>query len=730
MTVISLPAPIARRWRPYALSAICVLAALLYGWSFWTWGWGNTYYSAAVKSMSTSVTTFLFGSFDPAGVFTVDKPPMALWPQVFSTWIFGYHGWALLLPQAVEGVAAVFLLHRTVRRWAGDGAGLIAALVLALTPVTVAINRDNNPDTLLVLFLVAAAYALTRALEAGIAPRRATGWLMLAAFLIGCGFTTKMLAAWVCLPAFLLAYLFGTSAPWRRRIGDLAAAGGVLLAGSLWWVALVDLWPGEKPYIGGSTDGTALDLVLGYNGLGRILGGGLGGGFGGGGPGGLPQLPGGGELPDMPGGFPFPGSNGEPPTSYAGSPAPYGDFPMPSGGIGGLFGGPAGPARMFDDAVGDQVSWLLPLALLIILAVAVLAVLARRRGTAIVPAVRGGWLLWSGWLLVNAVVFSFASGIFHSYYTTMLAPAMAALIGAGTVWLARRREGALAGAGAVAVTAAWAWVLISRDPSWNGWLRYAVPAAAVAAIAFLLLVTRRGRPGPAVAAAVLIPSLLAPATWSLAYAFGPPETNPTNPTAGPRGAFGGMPFAAGRDGSGGMPGAGRQDGSNGPPGSGRQDGPGGWMPGFGSGGPMGGGPMGGGSELSAEQRKILDYAVAHSGGARIKLAVNSPAMATAAYIMNSDATVIGMGGFIGSDPAPTAEQLDRWVKAGELRYVLNGSGLERMMAGQGSGASRTTWITSTCKAVPASEYGGTEQQSDTADRSPFGGVQTLYRCGS
>ncbi|SEG99927.1 4-amino-4-deoxy-L-arabinose transferase [Nonomuraea solani] len=675
MTVISLRAAAPRR---YALTAICLLAAVLYGWSWWTWGWGNTYYSAAVKSMSASVTTFLFGSFDPAGVVTVDKPPMAMWPQVVSTWIFGYHGWSLLLPQIIEGVAAVFLLHRAVRRWAGEGAGLIAALVLALTPVTVAINRDNNPDTLLVLLLVAAAYALTRALRGGIAPRRATGWLMLAAFLIGCGFTTKMLAAWVCLPAFLLAYLFGTAAPWRRRIGDLAAAGGVLLAGSLWWVVLVDLWPGEKPYIGGSTDGSALDLVLGYNGLGRIFGGGGpggigpgGGGPGGGGPGGMPSMP--------PGGF-------QPP-----------DTPMPRGGFGG-FGGSSGPLRMFNEVVGGQISWLLPLALLIVVAAVVFAAKARRRG---VPAVRGGWLLWGGWLLVNAVVFSFASGIFHSYYTTMLAPALAALVGAGVVWLARHSRGAVAAAGAVAVTAVWAWVLISRDTSWNGWLRYAVLAAAVAAIAFLLLTGLRGaRTGPAVAAAVLIPSLLAPATWSIAYAFGPPDANGTNPAAGPRTTFGG-----------GMPGA--RPGRGGPMG----------------GGPTGG-PMGGGAELSAGQRRILDYAVAHSGGARIKLAINTAAMGAAAYIMNSDETVIGMGGFMGSDPAPTAEQLDRWVKAGELRYVLSGDGPERMMGGgQGAAQARTTWIARACEEVPAAEYGGTEQ-SDTSDRSPFGGAQKLYRCGS
>ncbi|MEV0613499.1 glycosyltransferase family 39 protein [Nonomuraea sp. NPDC050404] len=696
MTVISLRAATPRR---YALTAICLLAAVLYGWSWWTWGWGNTYYSAAVKSMSASLTTFLFGSFDPAGVFTVDKPPMALWPQVFSTWIFGYHGWALLLPQIIEGVAAVFLLHRAVRRWAGEGAGLIAALVLALTPVTVAINRDNNPDTLLVLMLVAAAYALTRALRTGIAARRATGWLMLAAFLIGCGFTTKMLAAWVCLPAFLLAYSFGTSAPWRRRIGDLAAAGGVLLVSSLWWVALVDLWPGDKPYIGGSTDGTALDLVLGYNGLGRIFGGGFGGGPGGGGPGGDGpggQMPGGGGMPEMPpGGFQFPGSSGQP--------VPYGgDIPMPrGGGGGGGFGGSSGPLRMFNEVIGGQISWLLPLALLIVVAAVAFAVTARRRGAVIVPADRGGWLLWGGWLLVNAVVFSFASGIFHSYYTTMLAPAMAALIGAGTMWLTRHPRGAVAAMGAVAVTAVWAWVLISRDMSWNGWLRYAVLATAVAAIAFLLIRLRGTRTGPAVAAAVLIPALLAPATWSIAYAFGPADANSVNPTAGPPTTFGG----------GGMPPMDRRNTSGPRPGR--------------------GGPMGGGAELTADQRRILDYAVANSGGARIKLAVNAPAMGTSAYIMSSDETVIGMGGFMGSDPAPTAGQLDRWVKAGELRYVLSGSGQDRMMGGgRGTSQARTTWIDRTCTAVPAAEYGGTEQSGDTtSDRSPFGGAQTLYRCG-
>ncbi|WP_211294315.1 ArnT family glycosyltransferase, partial [Lentzea kentuckyensis] len=149
------------RWPAWALVAICVLAGALYVWAIGAGQVGNSYYAAAAKSMSTSFTNFLFGSFDPYGVVTVDKPPMSLWPQAIAVWIFGFHGWAVLLPQVIEGVAAVFLLHRTVRLWSDEKVALLAALILALTPITVAINRDNNPDTLLVLLLVAAAYAFT-----------------------------------------------------------------------------------------------------------------------------------------------------------------------------------------------------------------------------------------------------------------------------------------------------------------------------------------------------------------------------------------------------------------------------------------------------------------------------------------------------------------------------------------------------------------------------------------
>ncbi|WP_207918927.1 ArnT family glycosyltransferase [Saccharopolyspora karakumensis] len=269
-------------WRRLALVGTCALAAVLYLWGIGS-SWGNGYYSAAVKSMSTSFEAFFFGSFDAAGVVTVDKPPMALWLQVLSVKVFGFNQFAVLFPQVVCGVAAVFLLHRTVRRWAGENAALIASLVLALSPITVLINRDNNPDTLLVLLVVAAACAMTRAVSG----RRSTSWIALAAFLVGCGFMTKMLQAWMVLPAFVVAYLVGSRNGWGRKALDLGVAAAVLMVSSFWWVVATELWPSPKPYIGGSTDGSAWDLIFGYNGFGRILGNTAGNG--GGGPGRTPR---------------------------------------------------------------------------------------------------------------------------------------------------------------------------------------------------------------------------------------------------------------------------------------------------------------------------------------------------------------------------------------------------------------------------------------------------------
>ena len=696
---------------PVVLGVICVVGAVLYGWGIGGEGWGNPYYSAAVKSMSASLTNFVFGSFDPLGVVTVDKPPMAFWPMVASAAVFGYHGWSLLLPQVIEGVAAVFLLHRTVRLWAGERVALLAALVFALTPVTVAINRDTNPDTLMVLLLVAAAYAFTRSVQRPLAPGRATRWLLLAAVFLGLSFVTKMLQPWIVVPAFALAYLVGSPAPARRRVLDLLGAGAALLAGSLWWVALVSAWPGPKPYIGGSTDGSELNLVIGYNGLGRIFGrevgrklvGGAGGPGGAGGGGG-------------PGGAPFSGGRG---------------------GRGG-FGGGSGITRLFREQMGGQISWLLPLCLVVLVAVAIAGIRRMRSGSRGAPAAdsarRAGWFLWGGWLLLVGLLLSYAQGISHSYYTTEMAPAVAAVTAAGVaaMWRHYRRPGGyhwLLFPAAVALTALWAWVQVSRDTSWNGWLRYAVVAVGIVAVV-MLMAGRLASTGVARVAGVLgvVALLLAPAVWSSAAALA--SNGGAMAQAGPPGSgfgFGGGRFdragfdRAGFDQAGfdqaGLDQAGLDRAGGGPPAR--------FL-----------GAMAG--ALTADQRRILAYAQTNSGRRPITLAVEGGAMAAEAYLIHSDAVIVGMGGFSGQDPAPTVATLAQWVEQGQLRFVLvSGRGFggralgDRGRPGGGSrggvSAQRTQWVQQHCAVVNSSSYGGSAPAESTA-AGPFDRADALYDC--
>ncbi|ANZ38079.1 hypothetical protein BBK82_20450 [Lentzea guizhouensis] len=658
------------RWPAWALAAICVAAGALYVWQIGAGQVGNSYYAAAAKSMSTSFTNFLFGSFDPAGVVTVDKPPMALWPQAVSVWLFGFHGWAVLLPQVVEGVAAVFLLHRTVRRWADEKVALLAALIFTLTPITVAINRDNNPDTLLVLMLVAAAYAFTRSVQAA-ESRVRTKWLLWCAFFIGCGFLTKMLQAWIVVPGFALAYLVASNSPLKRRIADLAAAAGVLVVSSFWWVALHAFWPGSKPYIGGSADGGAWDLIIGYNGLGRVFGG-------------SGNRGGGGER-----------MIGQPPAGM--------EVSGPGGGA--MFGGQAGATRMFDSAVGGQISWLLPLSLLVLVVMTAGGVLRRRAKVPGDAAERAGWFMWGSWLLVTMVVFSFAQGIFHPYYTTMLAPAVAAISAAGLVmfWRARSFVRFLLPV-SVAVTAAWAFLVVSRDTSWHGWARWAVVVVAAVAVVVLLLGLRRAG---LVAAVVAV--LLVPAVWSTATAA-TASGNGVMPAAGPADGGGGMFF---RDGQapGRTPGQTPPNGRQAPDGQQAPDGTQQAPNGRANRGQQMGGPGFGGRELTDEQRKILDYAKKNSGGAGITLAVAGSAQMASPFIMGSDEVVIGMGGFSGSDNAPSVGQLQAWVSEGELKFVLGNAGGTGMRGPGGTDNGRQEWITQHCTAVDPALYDGSSTQT-------------------
>jgi 4-amino-4-deoxy-L-arabinose transferase-like glycosyltransferase len=486
--------------RPHPeLVALLALAAVLDLWALDRNGLANTYYSAAVRSMTSSWHAFLFGSFDAAGVMTVDKPPLALWVQAASARVFGPSSWSLLVPQALMGAATVALVYDLTRRRFGRAAGFVAGLVLALTPITVAISRHNNPDALLVLCITSAVWALVRGLEDG-----RTRWLVVSGVCVGLGFEAKMGAALLVVPGLAAAWLWVAPRGRLAALRQLAAGGASMVVAGLAWPVFVWLTPAaDRPWISGTSDNSIWSLIFGYNGLGRLAGqsGGPAGGAGG-----------------------------------------------PGGAGNGLFGGQTGAGRLLNDALGGQAGWLLGFA-----AVAGLAVLAAsrlRRADA-----RTGWLVAvGGAFAVTAVAFSQAEGIFHPYYVSALAPFTAALVGAGVATLAaggiatRLLAPAAVLAGVVAEV-----VILHHGAGSLAWLP-PVLVAAGAGTAFVLAASgdralRRG--ALAVAMAAL---LVAPATWSvqtLGHA-----TNGTFPAGGPATAQAAGPGGpAGRMGPGGATGA-------------------------------------------------------------------------------------------------------------------------------------------------------------------------------
>jgi 4-amino-4-deoxy-L-arabinose transferase-like glycosyltransferase len=464
-----------------ALAGVLVATAVLYLWGLGASGWANSFYSAASQAGSASWKAFLFGSSDAANSITVDKAPLAIWPMALSVRFFGLSSWSILVPQALEGVGAVWLLYATVRRTTRSaGAALVAGAVMALTPVAVLMFRFNNPDAMLCLLLVAAAYATTRALEDD---ARAGRWLASAGMLVGLAFLAKMLQAFLVIPPLVLVYAVFAQASWRRRLLHLLAAAGGLAVAAGWWLAIVMLWPAaSRPYVGGSQHNSILELTFGYNGLGRldgsetgsVGGGGFGGGFGGG------------------GGW-----------------------------------GATGLLRMFNSEVGTQVAWLLPAAL--VLGVAGVW-FARGRRT-----VQAGLTLWLGWLLVTAATFSLMAGIFHPYYTVALAPAIGALVGIGG-WVLWQHRTSLVATGVlgltVALTTGLASELLARDGSWHPWLKYVV--ATVGFASALIVVGVRHLPrrvAATVALAAVLSGMTAPAAYSLETAATPHSGS--IPSAGP-----------------------------------------------------------------------------------------------------------------------------------------------------------------------------------------------------
>ena len=633
-------------WVRPGVIALLTLTAALYLWNLGESGWANSFYSAAVQAGTQSWKAFFFGSFDSSNLITVDKPPASLWVMEISARIFGVNSWSILVPQALEGVASVGVLYLAVRRAWNPAAGLIAGAVLALTPIATLMFRFNNPDALLVLLLVLAAYAMMRAIE-----KVSTGWLILAATFVGFAFLTKMMQAFVIVPVFALVYLIVSDTPLRRRIWQLLLAGVALVLASGWWVLIVTLIPNsDRPYIGGSQKNSIMELILGYNGLGRLTG------------------------------------------SETGSITPGG-----GGGAGGAgMWGETGWSRMFSSEYGGQIAWLIPAAL-----IAFGAALWFTRRAPRTDITRAAVLLWGGWLIITGLTFSFAAGIIHPYYSVALAPAIGALVGIGSVMLWQHRDQASARvtlADAMAVTAGWAFVMLGRSTDWMPWLRMLVLVGGIAAAIALLFVTLLPRRAAlVVAGAGLVVALAAPTAYSLNTA----ATSHTGslPTAGPfvavgrgmgggPGGFAGGPQARlghGQLGQGqiGQGQIGAPPGFGAPPGLGAQ-GQGALPPGtgglgtggLGTGGPQGaaGGGAGGGLLDASMPSSELTVLLSADASSYTWVAAAVGSQSAAGYQLATGEPVMSLGGFNGSDPAPTLAEFQTYVSNLHVHYFISGGG--------------------------------------------------------
>ncbi|WP_330348993.1 glycosyltransferase family 39 protein [Streptomyces sp. NBC_00582] len=666
------------RWVRPAFLGLLLATLLLYLYNLSASGYANSFYSAAVQAGSQSWKAFFFGSLDAGNAITVDKPPASLWPMALSVRIFGLNSWAILAPEVLMGVGTVAVVYASVRRRFSAAAGLIAGAVLALTPVAALMFRFNNPDAMLALLMAVACYFTARAVEDG-----RTKWLVWAGVAIGFAFLAKTLQAFLILPPLAIVYAVCAPVSVKKRFGQLALATGALIASGGWWVAIVELWPASsRPYIGGSQNNSFLELTFGYNGLGRL--------------------------------------NGEETGSVGGG-----------GGNSGGQWGETGWDRMFNSEIGGQISWLLPAALILLVAGLVATRTLRRTS-----ATRGLFLVWGGSLLITMVVFSYMAGIFHQYYTVALAPYMAAVIGMGAGLLWEKRSELWASitlAASVVAAASWSYVLLNRTSDYLPWLKWLVLIGGLAAALGLVFAGRINRQLALAAASVgLVASLAGPT----AYTISTLQTGHTGSivTAGPAGAsmMGGGPGGGGGRGGfgGGMPGRqgqnqqGQQNGNgtsqngNGFPGGGfpgggqnqqngngntqnqgqnQQGGPGGQT---GDGGGMGGGGgVGGllnGASVSDEAKKLLET----DSGTYTWVAAAIGAQNAASYQLSTGEAVMAIGGFNGTDPSPTLAQFKEYVADGKIHYFIS-SGTGGGMGGSSSGTSSqiTSWVEANFKKV-------------------------------
>ncbi|GAB2635795.1 ArnT family glycosyltransferase [Kribbella swartbergensis] len=607
---------------------LLILTAVAYLWGLSKNGYANEYYAAAVQAGSTSWKAWFFGSLDASSFITVDKTPAALWVMGLSGRIFGFNTWSMLVPEALMGVASVGFVYVSVRRWFSANAALLAGAILALTPVAVLMFRFNNPDALLVLLLCAGAWAVTRAIDSD---RHAARWMILAGALVGFGFLTKMLQAFLILPAFGLAYLVAGKPAVGRRIVHSVLALVSLIVSAGWWIAIVQLMPASaRPYIGGSQNNSILELTLGYNGLGRLNGnetGSVGGGAGGAG-----------------------------------------------------WGGATGLQRLFGGEFASQIAWLLPAALLATLVLVVAAGKAPRT-----DRTRAFAVLWGGWLVVTGLTFSYMRGIIHSYYMIALAPAIGALIGAAMSVLWRRRSEWLPRAtlaGGALLTGGWGFALLNETPSWHPWLRWVVLLTGVLGAGLVMILpdlklsrTTARRAGVFAGVLLAVSALAGPTAYSVntistAHAGALPSAGPS--TGG---------------GAGGVPGGGMGRIARPPGGDGAATRGNGTTAGRGMGNGGVGGFLGGGGTSGVSNELI----------ALLRNGANGYTWAAAAITANGAAplqiasgeAIMAIGGFNGTDPAPSLAEFQKLVAQGKIHYFVGGGGF----GGRGGTSNEiATWV--------------------------------------
>ncbi|MFI6999272.1 ArnT family glycosyltransferase [Nocardia sp. NPDC050175] len=633
-----------------ALVVLLVGTAVLYLWNITSNGMGNQFYAGAAQAGSKNWEALLFGAVDPENFITVDKPPVSQWVMGLSGQIFGFSSASMLIPEALMAVAAVALLYGAVTRISGRTAGLLAGACLALTPVAALMFRFNNPDAVMVLLMMAGAYCTVRALQRG-----STLWITLAGVALGFAFLAKMLEGLMVLPALGLAYLIAAPNPIRTRLLQLVAAAVALIVSSGWYVLVTLLWPASsRPYIAGSTDNNFMNLVLGYNGFARVLGRNHGQGRGGPGPtpGRNPVVPGQGPGAAPGSNSVVPGQNPLDPGQVPG--ATPGQNPGAQRGFGGFGGGQShGLSRLFGGEFGFEIAWLLPAALLAF----VLVLIARRKAPR-TDLIRAGAIVFGGWTIIDGLVLSYMQGTIHPYYSLSIAPAIAGLfaIGVFEMWQTRQTWfGRIGLAALIAVTGIWSFWLLERNSAWQPELRVAILVVTVLAAA-ALLIPWRPRLRQRITTVALIAGLLGAIGGSAAYAVetvgtphlgGGPTVGPADPH-GNRGGFG-----------------------------------------------------------TSQDNPQLDTMLEHT---TTKWSAATNGSSTAAGLeLSTNTPVMAIGGFSGSDPAPTLNQFIDYVKNHQITYYLvqnnnrGGNGARPNTPENPSGTTRPNGTPARTPGTPASD---------------------------